>query len=271
MIKKAYPKFKAEKHEYSTKPPSKKKLLIPFLLITFGVAILVYQGTPYAKYYMELNFSDKYASFISPIPGHVAGDSFGVPNPGQTFSANYFAEILSELNITDTSGNYTSPRAPAGAGFEGTFKLSIPSVGIVDMPVEANVDSYDSKTYDNVLRRSAAHFKGTDLPVDNSYHKGANTFIYAHSAPNSWATFNRRSYQAAFNPLFDANIGDEITIKHEDKTYIYKIKKIKISQPNDLSMLLARDNKISVTLMTCAPPGSIAKRLNVIADLEEVI
>jgi sortase A len=147
--------------------------------------------------------------------------------------------------------------------------MSIPSVGIKNIRVTANVDSYNESVYNNVLRNSLAHFKGTDLPADNDdYNLDTNTYIYGHSAASSWARLNKASYEAAFNPLFDINVGDKIYVKFEDKEYSYTVYKTKITKPEDMTTLQGISGKKTLTLMTCAPPGSSLNRLNVIAILD---
>lgn len=243
-----------------------RNLAIPSLLVVAGVAIIVSQVAPSAKFYVEQNYSDKYAEILSPLPE----DSNIIQQEENfaTFEAQYFAELLNQVKETE-EGMVAGARVPNGINWNGKFAISIPAVGIEDMTVTANVNSYDETNYDNVLKSSVAHFKGTDLPTGSDYEYDTNTFLYAHSAPSRWATFHKNSFEAAFNPLFDVEIGDEIIINFEDEKFEYKVIRVLVTKPEDMSTLQGIPGAKTLTLMTCAPPGSATSRLNVIAKLVE--
>lgn len=241
--------------------------LLPIVFFATGLLIMGSQIFPSAKFLVESKFSPKYSKVLSPIPEDEI-EEIKEFNLGGKFESQYFADILSKLDLEENS-DVAGARIPYRFDWEGQFDISIPSVEIEKMPVSANVNSYDEQIYNEVLKNSLAHFKGTDLPTPPSYQGSSNTFIYGHSAPSSWAAFHKNSFEAAFNSLFDLNIGDEIIVNFEEEELKYKVIKITITKPEDLSTLRGIPGKKTLTLMTCAPPGSTSGRLNVIAALME--
>ena len=241
--------------------------VIPIFLFGTGVSIIGSQLFPSAKFLVEQRFSPKYFEVLSPLPEETTSTMSDNSVRGK-FESQYFSKLFNRLREIDST-KVAGAKIPYKADWEGQFYMTIPSINIKDMPVTANVNSYDEEIYNKELQTSLAHFKGTDLPTPPSYDSDSNTFIYGHSAPSSWATFHKSSFEAAFNPLFDLNIGDEIFITFDEEEFKYTIRKIKVTKPEDLSTLAGIPGQKTLTLMTCAPPGSTSNRLNVIATLTE--
>lgn len=239
--------------------------VIPTMLFGIGSYILISQFIPTVKFYIEQEFSPKYVEIASPVP---ANSSLAIENVALSgkFEAQYFSNLFEALNKKE--GNVAGAKAPYKSDWIGFFTISIPSVGIDKMRVTANVNSYEESVYGEVLKNSLAHFKGTDLPANNEYHSDTNTFIYGHSAPSSWASLHKNSFEAAFNPLFDLNIGDKIFLNFQGEELQYTVAKVRVTKPEDMSTLEGIDGRKILTLMTCAPPGSSTNRLNIIATLD---
>lgn len=239
--------------------------VIPTLLFGIGSYILASQFVPTAKFLLEQKFSTKYAEIASPVPENKLLAIENVSLNGK-FEAQYFSELFASLNQKD--GNVAGAKAPYKTDWIGFFTVSIPSVEIDQMRVTANVDSYEESVYGEVLKNSLAHFKGTDLPANDEYEFDTNTFIYGHSAPSSWASLHNNSFEAAFNPLFNLNIGDKIFINFQGEELRYTVARIKITKPEDMGTLQGITGRKILTLMTCAPPGSSTNRLNIVATLD---
>ena len=132
------------------------------------------------------------------------------------------------------------------------FLLSIPKLKIEKAQVKVDSIKFDS---------SLAHFPGSALPGEVG-----NSFITGHSV---LPQFNDpKNYRAIFTRLSDLEIGDDVYVEMEDKTYHYSVQYSRVVDPHDLSVLAPiSQNSRNLTLMTCVPPGTNIKRLVVITSL----
>jgi LPXTG-site transpeptidase (sortase) family protein len=145
--------------------------------------------------------------------------------------------------------------------YKGTFEITIPSLGIYSLPVQANVDSTTETVYNQVLKSSLAHFESTGLPISENVN---NIVIYGHSAsPN----YNPQASdpEVAFSFLPNLKVGDEIIITMEGEEYKYRMYKSKIVEPTDLSVITGEGNRETLTLFTCYPAGNNKSRYVAIA------
>lgn len=131
------------------------------------------------------------------------------------------------------------------------FSISIPRVGILDVPVEVNGAD---------LRKNAIHFPGSALPGTLG-----NAVIFGHSALPQFYT--KDNPLTIFNPLLKAKIGDEILVKFDGITYRYTIKETKEVTPEQISVLAQRYDKNELTLITCVPLGTYWRRFVAHAEL----
>lgn len=130
------------------------------------------------------------------------------------------------------------------------WSLSVPKIG-VSVPVIANVDGTQKQAYNQALAGGVAHFSGTALPGA----KG-NVFIFGHSS----SILGTGKYDKVFARLGELSSGSEITTVFNGVTYKYVVTEKKITSANDTSVL-AQAQSEQLTLMTCWPVGSDAKRL----------
>lgn len=229
-----------------------RNILGVFLLIIASILIL-----PFAAFYVNQIFSQQFnQSFLSPIAADsvTADSSIGIANPFQissTPNSTYFQNAAQSAN----KGSDKDGSDGIDSSYTGQFSVSVPSVNLVNVPVQANVVSTDN-SYLQVLNHSLAHFKGTALPGE----KG-NVFIYGHSSVEWYASLFPHSFLAIFTPLIHVNIGEKITINFRGKDYTYDIYRTKIIAPNDFSALDGIKGENTVTLMTCVPPGIGTQRL----------
>lgn len=111
----------------------------------------------------------------------------------------------------------------------------------------------------NDLSKGMAHLPGSALPGE----KG-NVFISGHSA------FTRffPGQNAPFAKLSDLKKDDEIIVEAGGSKFIYKVIKLQIVEPSDLSVITAPDKQGRyISLMTCVPPGLNFKRLVVLGKM----
>jgi sortase A len=139
------------------------------------------------------------------------------------------------------------------------FYLQIPKLKISNAVVETNATTLNPET-------ALGHYKGSSLPGD----KG-NKFIYGHSVL-PWF-FNPKNYKTIFSTLGDLNAGDEFYIYYNNNKLTYKVEFKEVVDPTSVNPLAEFKpdylNESTVTLMTCWPAGTRAKRLLVRASLEK--
>ena len=132
--------------------------------------------------------------------------------------------------------------------------LRIPEIGLRQVVLEG-VSSAD-------LRRGPGHYPGTALPGQLG-----NVAIAGH----------RVTYGGPFRNLDRLLPGDEIDIDTRDRTYVYRVRSAQEATPSDIGVTLAvpdqpkqRPTQRLLTLTTCTPPYSTARRLIVLAELSRV-
>jgi sortase A len=144
---------------------------------------------------------------------------------------------------------------------EERFRVVIPKIS-VDANVIPNVDSSRPELYEQALKEGIAHAKGTALPgEENSYNR--TVFIFGHSTSSSLALSR---YNTIFYNLKDLDEGDTIDVWFWGNKFTYKVTEKLVLEPDDVGWLDPQTEKDQLILQTCWPPGSVAKRLIVIAE-----
>lgn len=146
-------------------------------------------------------------------------------------------------------------------------RIEVPSLGINAPIVEPllGLDSLQAKDWNALedqirssLLSGVAHYPGTAEPG-----KIGNAFLTGHSSNVLWEP---SSYNTVFALLPKIEIGADIFITHEQKTFHYRVLSTKEVSPSDTSILKQGDLKM-LTLMTCTPVGTTLKRFVVNAEL----
>lgn len=148
-------------------------------------------------------------------------------------------------------------------------RLSIPSLHI-NAPIvetELGLETLQSQDWNELeehiqssLLQGIVHYPGTAEPG-----KMGNTFFTGHSSNVFW---ERSDYNTVFALLPKIEIGADIYVTHEQKTFHYRVSNKQEVKPSDVSILKQGDEK-SLTLMTCTPVGTTLRRLAVTAELVE--
>src|SRR3989338_6138430 len=112
----------------------------------------------------------------------------------------------------------------------------------------------------NDLSKSLIHFTG---PSPGAI---GNPVIFGHSTLLLF--YNPKDYKAIFSKLPDLEIGDEIRVEIDKVSYVFRVNKMYITNPSDLSVLNQDTSYRELTLVTCVPPGTYFKRFIVKARLE---
>ncbi len=130
------------------------------------------------------------------------------------------------------------------------FGIKIDKIEVL-APVIQDVDDNDRSIYMEELKKGVAHCKGTALPKTDD-----NIFIFGHSS----TVAGTEPYADVFARLGELEIEDSIIIYFKDEQIEYTIFEKKVFEENDSSFTLPT-GKEQLTLMTCWPIGSNAKRL----------
>jgi LPXTG-site transpeptidase (sortase) family protein len=211
---------------------------LPGILMAVGSLILVTQVVIPLVYFKT---QDEVSTSVS---SSVLGVATG-------FSQFSFAELDEEGAIPNVKASWTKNEYPQ------FFELSIPRLKIENAIVETNSLALSPD-------KTLGHYRGSALPGDTG-----NAFIYGHSVL-PWF-YNPKNYKTIFSTLDELQIGDPILIKYQDKILTYKVE-IKEVQPTVGVDPLAEYkpkylNDSTITLMTCWPAGTKAKRYLVKAVL----
>lgn len=125
----------------------------------------------------------------------------------------------------------------------------------VDAPVIWNNDL--ETIYDD-LKQGVVHYRNSANPGEIG-----NSVIVGHSSQYLW---DNNKYGTIFALLDKLKVGDQIQMDYVDKTYIYTVTDTSIAEPKDTRMF-APTNRPVLTLGSCYPAGSSAKRIWVTAEL----
>ncbi len=138
---------------------------------------------------------------------------------------------------------------------KGTF-ITISKIH-AQAPITENVDPWNESGYQNVLKNSVAHAKGTSLPGQSG-----TVFLFAHSTGMPWELTR---FNTIFLRLGELQKGDVIEIVRNGKKFTYHVREKKEVWPAEVNYLL-QTKKTQLILQTCTPIGTSLKRLLIFAD-----
>ncbi len=126
--------------------------------------------------------------------------------------------------------------------------------------VFANTPVDDRQVYMKVLHQGVAHAKGTSFPG-----QGGVIYLFAHSTNSP---FYATRLNAVFMLLNYLQSGDLVVIYFSGRQYRYRVVKKSIVSPRDVQYLHFHplDDRETLILQTCYPPGTTWKRLLVFAE-----
>jgi len=247
------------------------RVILASLFAVMGLVIIVSQVVPLSKSYIEGKWEEfKMNVMSSPVPNSYKSyieDEFAYYDPGLSYFQNLATKAgISNLGLAYSYDPITKEKKEIiiNREYSEYMYLSLPSVGIERVRITPNVESQKEEIYNKYLKHGLAHFKGTPLPGD-----GGNSFIYGHSAIQSFFSNHDNLAETIFTRLEDIEVGDSVLIEKDGKLLKYKAKQKKIVEPDDFSILANQDEKETLTLMTCWPLGIGSKRLIVTAERYE--
>ena len=153
--------------------------------------------------------------------------------------AEVYNRVLAGDKTVGTAGDYNSVLDPAGNGVMGY--VEIPTIGCT-LPIAHG-------TSENVLKDSVGHLDWSSMPVG-----GVDTHcvISAHRGLPSAELFTN---------IDQLVLGDRFYIHVLGEKLEYKVDKINVVEPHDVSTLTIEKGRDLVTLVTCTPYGINSHRL----------
>jgi len=181
--------------------------------------------------------------------------SFGITNSnsGSIVSPVVFA-AEDQQNLSDVNRWYPTKPQKKGSNIISDYVLTIPVLGIENALVKVAGDD---------LMQSLIHYGGTALPGQLG-----TSVIFGHSTLPQF--FSQTNYKTIFSTLPTIKIGDEIIVQSDSVQYSYEVFDMKIVSPKDLTALEQQKDDSYITLVTCVPPGTYWKRLNVHARIKKI-
>ncbi len=204
--------------------------IFSFVFLLVGTGILFWTIWPIMSFAL---FTDP---ILTKIISPVAANENSQTSDDPTLNANTWFPTQPQKKVTATVNSYL---------------VSIPRLKIENATAIIGGDD---------LAKSLIHYGGTALPGEYG-----NAVIFGHSTLPQF--YNPKDYKAIFSTLPTLKIGDEIFITYDGVTYRYVIFEMTVTDPDDLSPLEQRYDDSYVTLITCVPPGTTWRRLNVKARL----
>ncbi len=240
-----YVKMHAPPHRGGRRP-----LTLSLVLLSGGVLILAWVGWPIVSFWLFT--VPLFTGVVSPLA------SSGRPLAAAATVLSPLLVAASDADTTSGGADYTNanvwfPTKPQKKVVTpvNSYKLAIPKLKISDATVLIAGDD---------LNKSLIHYGGTGLPGEYG-----TAVIFGHSVLPQF--YNPKDYRTIFSTLPTLKIGDEITIDYDGIRYRYIVYEMLVTEPNDLTPLEQRFDDSYITLVTCVPPGTYWKRLNVKARL----
>ncbi|MBO7739091.1 MAG: class C sortase [Oscillospiraceae bacterium] len=153
--------------------------------------------------------------------------------------AEVYNRVLAGDNTVGTAGDYDSVLDPAGNGVMGY--VEIPTIGCT-LPIAHG-------TSDSVLKDSVGHLDWSSMPVGGI---DTHSVISAHRGLPSAELFTN---------IDQLVLGDRFYIHVLGEKLEYKVDKINVVEPHDVSTLTIEKGRDLVTLVTCTPYGINSHRL----------
>jgi sortase A len=222
----------------------RRPAVISYGLMALGGVLLVWTAWPILTF---MATSDGlFSSLVSPIAQETATQDRTAFSPVVLAADTQGAVDFTNPNLWFPQKPQKKVVAPVTS-----YTISIPKLKIVDAQVVISGDD---------LNQSLIHYGGTGLPGEYG-----TAVIFGHSTlPQFYSPTN---YRSIFSLLPTLKVGDEFSIQFDGVTYRYQIEEMLVTEPNDLTPLEQRFDDSHVTLITCVPPGTYWKRLNVRARL----
>ena len=157
-----------------------------------------------------------------------------------------FLDVLAESTATTTPGAPTTTAAPRQQPTgEAVAMIRIPKIGVEKAVVEGVSVS--------ALKKGPGHYPTTPMPG-----QPGNAAIAGH----------RTTYGAPFFDLDELAPGDRVEVTTRQGEFTYRVRELRVVRPSQNEVLAPTEENL-LTLTTCEPQYSAARRLSVIAALTD--
>lgn len=156
--------------------------------------------------------------------------------------------------LIDPQGNTITP-------VNTDFSLIIPKVGI-NTNVVAGVNPASKPGYLEALEKGVAHASTSFYPDEDG-----TVYLFSHSTNYEWFV---KDLNAVFYHLKNLEAGDMAVVMYLGDRYTYQIREKKIVGAREIGYLTPQKGVRTLILQTCWPPGTVAKRMLIFADLVDV-
>lgn len=163
-----------------------------------------------------------------------------IASASSTVSDEEASQVVSELSVQPADENPTLRIAKIGA----------------EVPVSFDAKTVDENVFQELLKYGTVHYPTTAKPGEPG-----NTVIFGHSSGRWWA---QGDFKYIFSRLDKLEPGDKIFIDYTNTRFMYEVVGQRIILPTNVS-ILSQETDHELTLFTCYPVGSNAKRLVVTA------
>lgn len=224
--------------------PIARPIAVSYGLMMVGGFVLLWTAWPIISFLVVRE--GLFSSQISPLADTTTAVGTSVFSP-------VVLAAQTETTVDYTNANIWFPTKPQKKVVTPvtSYTITIPKLKIKDALVVIAGDD---------LNKSLIHYGGTGLPGEYG-----TAVIFGHSTlPQFYSPTN---YHTIFSLLPTLNVGDEFFVTYDGVTYRYIIEEMIVTEPNDLTPLEQRFDDSHITLITCVPPGTYWKRLNVRARL----
>ena len=137
------------------------------------------------------------------------------------------------------------------------FSIIVPKLG-ANANIMPNVDAANPQQYMAALEAGVAQAAGSKFPGE-----GGHIYLFAHST-NTFANVSR--YNAVFYLLYKLEPADEINLYYHGVRHKYSVTGKAVVDPSEVDYITRKTDREFLTLQTCWPPGTVAKRMLVFAE-----
>lgn len=234
----------------------KKNFPIILFTLVFIIGLLIMLYPSISNFVNSKNHDNVIVSYNSEVKKIDNTENEKMLEEAHTYNKN-----LVKTSITDAfsypersmSSEYTDVLNVDGRGVMGY--ISIPKID-VRIPIYHGTSS-------EVLQKGVGHFEGSSLPVGG---EGTHSVLSAHRGLPS---------ARLFTDLDQLKKDDIFYIYVLDEKLIYKVDRVSVIQPSDISLLDITEDGDYITLVTCTPYGVNTHRLLVrgtrIEKVDEVL
>lgn len=121
----------------------------------------------------------------------------------------------------------------------------------ISAPITWQVE-YKNREIQRHLENGLVHIKDSAEPGQQG-----TVILTGHSSNYAWS---KGDYKTVFAALLQAQVGDNINLKHRGVLYTYEVKEVYEVTPDRIDLMNAKGT-VDLRLITCTPLGSTKKRL----------